>query len=200
MRKKSVQRHDDIVRSAGQLFLRDGYAQASMDAIAKECGCSKATLYNYFDSKEMLFAAFVQAAGEDFIRRFPATFAEDESTASKLERVGLCILEVILSPDIIALNRLVIGECNRYPEIGELFYQNGIRQSYNTVAEVMKLMIAAGEIHNNSVHFLASQFVALCMAPYNDMRFIKTKGIHKIDMGESVRVAVQCFLKLYGNQ
>jgi AcrR family transcriptional regulator len=49
-----------IVKIAYEAFLTDGYAATSMSSIAAKVGGSKATLYNYFASKEELFAAVIE--------------------------------------------------------------------------------------------------------------------------------------------
>lgn len=44
----------NILESAHTLFLAKGIAGTTMDDIAQEAGCSKATIYSYFESKEEL--------------------------------------------------------------------------------------------------------------------------------------------------
>ncbi len=53
------EKREAILRIAYQAFLTDGYAATSMSEIARQVGGSKATLYNYFCSKEELFTAVV---------------------------------------------------------------------------------------------------------------------------------------------
>ena len=43
---------ESILAAAQRTFLANGFGAASMDAIAREAGASKATLYAYFTSKE----------------------------------------------------------------------------------------------------------------------------------------------------
>ena len=49
-------REKRILEAALKVFSASGYTGASMDAVAIEAGLSKPTLYQYFDSKEQLFA------------------------------------------------------------------------------------------------------------------------------------------------
>ncbi len=49
-----------ILDAAAEVFLEEGFAAASMSAIAARVGGSKGTLYNYFRSKEELFEAYIQ--------------------------------------------------------------------------------------------------------------------------------------------
>src|ERR1700761_2914102 len=53
-------RRKAILAIAREIFLTEGYAAASMSAIAARLGGSKGTLYNYFPSKEGLFAEFMR--------------------------------------------------------------------------------------------------------------------------------------------
>jgi TetR/AcrR family transcriptional regulator, mexJK operon transcriptional repressor len=46
-----------ILDAAGTVFLRDGFARASIDVIAAEAKVSKQTVYNHFGDKERLFTA-----------------------------------------------------------------------------------------------------------------------------------------------
>src|SRR5690606_31703206 len=64
-----------IVSTAGQLFMRHGVKSITMDDVAKECGMSKRTLYEYFADKESLliacieaFIAYKRAEHEEFLK------------------------------------------------------------------------------------------------------------------------------------
>ena len=53
-----------MIEAASALFAQHGFGGCSMDDIAKASGITKPMLYAYFDSKEGLFAACAQKAGE----------------------------------------------------------------------------------------------------------------------------------------
>ena len=69
-----------ITDAARRLFLSQGFARTSMDAITAEAGVSKQTLYAYFPSKDDLLLAIVaealQALGPQHGVRAPRTRAE----------------------------------------------------------------------------------------------------------------------------
>jgi AcrR family transcriptional regulator len=48
-----------ILDAAAELFFRQGIAETSMDDVARAAGCSRATVYRYFDDREALRIAFV---------------------------------------------------------------------------------------------------------------------------------------------
>jgi AcrR family transcriptional regulator len=55
----------ELLRAANRLFLRDGYAQTSLAAIAEEAAVTKGAVYSNFDSKEDLFLAVLRETGAE---------------------------------------------------------------------------------------------------------------------------------------
>ena len=58
-----------MLEAADRVFARRGYQASSMDEIAAEVGVTKPMLYAYFGSKEGLYLASVQRAGEMLAQR-----------------------------------------------------------------------------------------------------------------------------------
>lgn len=62
-------RHGDVTRrliinAAYELFYRDGFANAGIDAVAEATGVTKRTIYYHFDSKQTLIAAVLDVQHE----------------------------------------------------------------------------------------------------------------------------------------
>jgi len=63
--REKEQRIKSILGEAKRLFLSKGYRETTMDEVALEAGFSKATIYQYFKSKDDLyFSLLLPAAGE----------------------------------------------------------------------------------------------------------------------------------------
>ncbi len=128
-----------ILDVARDVFLNQGYAAASMSEIAARVGGSKGTLYNYFRSKEELFAAFMVDACQG-----PANTAYhdlppgDGDLRAALEEFGFRFLTFLLQEPVMAVHRLVVAEAGRFPELGRVFYENGPKKG----EEKMKLFFA----------------------------------------------------------
>src|SRR5690349_11246858 len=56
---------DDIIAAAAELFSRFGFKGTSLQDIAAEVGCSKATLLYHFHSKEAILAALIAPAARE---------------------------------------------------------------------------------------------------------------------------------------
>ncbi|MBB5936912.1 TetR/AcrR family transcriptional regulator [Streptomyces zagrosensis] len=74
-------KREAILRAAVEVFLREGYARASVDAIAEEAGVAKQTVYNHFGDKERLFLAAVEGERQRVAASFtPHTSANAPTT------------------------------------------------------------------------------------------------------------------------
>ncbi len=56
-----------LFRAAAAVFARQGYADASAEAIAREAGMSKATFYEHFDNKEDCIVAVFDASADSLL-------------------------------------------------------------------------------------------------------------------------------------
>jgi AcrR family transcriptional regulator len=59
---RSERKKTEILTAARGVFLREGYAAAGMEVVARMAGVSTATLYAYFPSKAKLFEIIVHDA------------------------------------------------------------------------------------------------------------------------------------------
>lgn len=93
---------ESIKRSAKDLFRRYGYNKTSVNEIAKKAKIAKATIYKYFDSKEMVLHAilmdYIQVGVDELIHN-PST-ATDQGT--------------YLSSLILKVSRLTYTICNEF--------------------------------------------------------------------------------------
>jgi AcrR family transcriptional regulator len=111
-----------IIDAALKAFLASGYAEASVNHIAAAAGVSIKTLYRHFESKDDLFTAVMQAAcGRTDDEPPPAWY--DVSPAEALPWAGKEYLGHVLSPDQMALYRVVTRDAHRFPELGRRYHE-----------------------------------------------------------------------------
>jgi AcrR family transcriptional regulator len=91
-----------LYASAGAVFARVGYADATAEAIAREAGMSKATFYEHFDNKEECIIALFDAATEAVLEAMRRTGADGAGSdpAGRARAVIHTFLEVLAAfPD-----------------------------------------------------------------------------------------------------
>ena len=64
--------------------------------------------------------------------------------ATALERMLIVFGALTLDPQVIAMTRLVIGECRAFPEIGEAFYEKAIQRTSKVMEEGLRRLCARG--------------------------------------------------------
>jgi len=114
-----------ILDAAGELFLAQGFAAVSMDAVARQAGVSKATVYAYFPGKDALFAAMVAERCDRMAADASALAGHDDAPTPALRRLGKAMLGCLVAPPTIAMHRVVLAEASRVPELAEAFYVAG---------------------------------------------------------------------------
>jgi len=120
-----ARKREAIVEIATRAFFCNGYAATSMSAIADELGGSKATLWAHFSSKEDLFAAVIDREIESFSALLTPTLVDREFSLPALRQAAISFLECLLRPSSVQLYRVILSECERFPEISEMFYSRG---------------------------------------------------------------------------
>ena len=79
-----------MLEVAGRVFAARGFHDASMDEIAHGAGISKPMIYSYFGSKEGLYFAYIELAGQRLLTRMAEAAARvDDSGAIDAEKTLL---------------------------------------------------------------------------------------------------------------
>ena len=156
-------RRDAILDVAYECFVAYGYGATSMSTIAAQLGGSKGTLYNYFKSKEELFDAFVRRACSRLRDSLEAAPSDGE-LRDRLVYMARDFLDHLLSPEAIAIHRVVVGEGERFPELARLFYEAGPRTGIARTAELIKGMMDQGLLREADPVLAAHQFKDLSLS------------------------------------
>jgi len=135
-----------------------------MSRIAALAGGSKTTLWTYFPSKEELFAAVCDDLVERYGQAITAPIDEGAPIEEQLARFGHALLDTVLSPPMVHLQRLVIGEAARFPEMARLFFDRGPARGKARLAAMLGSAMARGELREADPTLAASQFVGLLQA------------------------------------
>jgi AcrR family transcriptional regulator len=192
-------RRSEILDVAGEIFLDQGYAAASMSAIAARLGGSKGTLYNYFTSKEALFRAYVERQCARSAETIFGGEADGSDLAALLTDLGIRYLTRLTSDEMMRHLRTVIAEAGRYPEIGANFFDSGPGAGRARLAAIFERAAAEGRLKAPDPLRAADQFLALCQATTYKRRLFNVGGAPKVEeIGADVEAAVATFIAAYG--
>jgi AcrR family transcriptional regulator len=193
------ERRRAILEVARDIFMQEGYAAASMSAIAGRLGGSKGTLYNYFASKELLFAALMEAECEDEPWRNAIHRGGGENLPAALTEIGERFLDFVLTPRVMDIHRLVIAESGRFPELGRAFFENGPKRSMMRLTAFMGDEIAAGRLRAADPERIAMQFIELCKSGLHQKMLWNVGPMPSAaEKTANVQAAVRIFMAAYG--
>jgi AcrR family transcriptional regulator len=147
-----------ILDAATELFLRDGYGAASLEAVAAAAGVSKRTLYARFAGKAALFQVVVARLVARWLPEFDAGLEQAQGLEATLLAAARIILATALMPEALALHRLIVAEIGRFPELGRVLHEAGAGIGHQRLAEVLARAGVADPV------WAAEQFMTLVLS------------------------------------
>jgi AcrR family transcriptional regulator len=155
------QRNRDILRAAGETFLRSGFDGTSMDAVADAAHISKRTLYTRYPDKTVLFDAVLR----DLIARWLTPIGRFQSEHGELRDTLLALARYLmtaaLTPQSVNVHRIILSEAQRRPEFGKLANEAGRKPALQAVVSILREH--RFELRPINLEMAAEQFFALAV-------------------------------------
>jgi TetR/AcrR family transcriptional regulator, mexJK operon transcriptional repressor len=202
---RSAQKQRAILDAATEVFLQKGYLATNMDEIAALAAVSKQTVYKHFSTKGALFVEIVSSvtnrAGDRVHSEMP-DLAEGEDVAEYLRRYAHRQLTIVLTPRVMQLRRLVIGEVGRFPELARALFDGGPRRAMATLAALFERLADRDLLAIDDPAVAASQFNWLIMGePLNRAMLLGDDAIPKpAELRRHAAAGVRMFLASYGKR
>ncbi len=200
MKMKTETKRQAILDVAAEAFREMGFG-VSMAEITARVGGSKATIYNYFSSKEELFCEVMFRASEaEFEAVHDSIGLLQEDMPESLRRFGEKFLTFLYSPNIRAQRHLAISESGR-TELGRLVYERGVMRSMNLIAEFLREAMRLGKLRQADPLVASRHLCSLLESELLDCFLFQLP----LDVGaERIRAvsgrAVDVFMAAYGRQ
>jgi TetR/AcrR family transcriptional regulator, mexJK operon transcriptional repressor len=187
-----------VLAAAEHAFLAHGFGAVSMDTIAREAGVSKATVYAHFTGKEELFGAVVARLSERRFHGFSSEALDPVDIEASLLTIAIRFLDLVLSPEAIALNRIIIGEVTRFPVLGEVFWAAGPERTRVQIEIFLRRATAAGSLVVADPRLAAEQFLALARGEIHLRRLLRL-GVEgdAAGLAAAAKSAVEIFLRAF---
>ena len=150
-----------ILEVATELFLAEGYGSTTIEAVAARAGISKRTFYHRFDDKSALFAAVVHEIIEQIRPPAGVPLIEGATLRDVLRRLAGMIVRAALSPQAIALHRLVMAESARFPELVRAVHGDGSAREATTLIGGLLAREPSSTLSAEKRAFAAEQFISM---------------------------------------
>lgn len=154
-----------IIDAALRLFVRHGFAAATLEDVAREAGVSRQTVYSHFGDKDSLFQAVVEAhlamalEALDEVRADPLDAAPDP--AAQLDELARRLAGIARDPRSVALRQLLRTEGSRRPELFEIWRTRVARPVFAEVGAHLTRLAHGGLLRIDDPVRASGQFIAL---------------------------------------
>ena len=161
-----------ILEAARQEFAASGFASTSIENVARRAGVSTKTLYRIIPDKKTLFEATVTDRMDRFVSVVSLRACEGGDIEAALPDALLACADLVLDPEVIALQRLILADSDKFPDIPETFYIKAIRRSVAALAEWLLVQQKRGLIDLADVEAAAGMLLGmLVFQPQRDVMF-----------------------------
>jgi AcrR family transcriptional regulator len=196
MRVKSEERRQAILNTAKEEFTRQGFSQTSMSAIAKKVGGSKATLYNYFSSKEEIFTAVMDSVADQMTIAFES-LSTTVGIKPALFDFGCQYLTSLYSPELAMVTKMAYTEADK-SDLGRHFFENGPKKGLAHLQRFLTYHVENRALKPCDTGIAALQLRALLEAELREQFALGIIGQpDRQTIQDVVERAVDSFLTLY---
>lgn len=164
-------RHQCLIQTAAQLFLKLGYGKVSLELIAREAHVAVRTIYVKFGGKSGLFQSVLIANRDRFIT--PNQMEADQRPFKVvIDEFGEHFYDMITAPEAMAVQRMVIAESKTNPEVATSFFEAGPRQTREMLARYFARPEVRAQMRDDVDLELLPSFLIQCIVGDPFSRFL----------------------------
>jgi TetR/AcrR family transcriptional regulator, mexJK operon transcriptional repressor len=150
-------RRASMIDAARRVFAARGYGAATIDAIAREAGAAKRTLYEAFGDKAALFRAVIAAESVAVL----GAPGESPGLRAQLEAFAFAVFARIHTEEKAAIYRMVVSEAKAFPGLARDFHATGPGRGVAVVTALLARAAKDGEIACADPRAAARHFASL---------------------------------------
>src|SRR6201995_1444685 len=185
-----------IVDAARHGFAANGFAGTSMDTVARAAGVSTKTLYRLFPNKVALFEGMVIERTETLVSTVKLRACDGGDVETALAEALLMCGELMLDGEGIALQRVVAGESDKFPDIAEAFFNKAIMRTQGALADWRRVQVKRGTITLDDVDAAAGMLLGmLALQPLRATMFGHRSAPSGKEIEQRAQTCAALFLK-----
>jgi len=185
--QNAEQKQVSIVQAALSLFLDQGFAATSMDAVASLAGVTKQTVYRYYPSKEELFTAVMEKIRAD--EPSPYTFGNADLD-TELNNFGRTLLSFHLTPAALGVYKMMLSEGGQ-----ESLLKPFMKAGPNRVMKPLMEFLQERHPELEDVAFHAQMFASMVLVPRNQLIMHGKGRVTRAEQEAHVNKVVRLFLQ-----
>ncbi len=185
-----------ITDAARHAFAAKGFAGTGMDSVARAAGVSTKTLYRLFPNKQALFEGMVTERIDAFVSLVKLRACDGGDVEAALADALLVCGELILDGEVIALQRVIIGESDKFPGIAETFFDKAIMRTQSALADWLRVQVKRGTIALDDADAAAGMLLGmLALQPQRAVMFGHRPPLSRNELAQRAKACAALFLK-----
>lgn len=199
MRVKTNEKRQEILNVATHAFQELGFEGTSMSEICTRVGGSKATIYNYFTSKEELFFEVMYDLTDKEFEAVVVLLSEvTPDVRQTLLDFGKGLLKLLYAPDVVAARRMMIAASGR-SDLGRRCFERGPKRAQDHLAAYLSCSMQAGKLRECDAHIAALHLLGLLESEIYEVFMLRVQEkLGKKELELIVTRAVEVFMAGYG--
>lgn len=192
-------KHEAILKAARMLFFRGGPDSVNMEAVAREAGVSKVTVYAHFAHREALISAVIIAQQELLVAALHEPVNDVEGLRRSLTSFGMDLLNFFCSDDFLLIERMLAAHAHANPELGRLIYENGPLAVVLQLAGLLERLQARGLIRVGDSRVAAEQLIGMWVGILRERLLMTDSERPKTtELQQRVKNGVDTFTRAFG--
>jgi len=185
-----------LLETARHEFAQSGYASTSMENVARSAGVSTKTLYRLVPNKAALFEAMVSERIEQFVSVVKLRACNGGDVEAALTEALMICAELMLDGDVILLQRVLLADSEKFPDISETFFHKAITPTQNALANWLRTQNKRGRIEIDDADTAAGMLLGmLAMQPQRSVMFGHQSPPTKEEREERAKTCAKLFLR-----
>jgi AcrR family transcriptional regulator len=150
-----------ILEAARYEFSHSGYAATAMENVSRRGGVSTKTLYRLFPNKAALFEAMVSERMDNFVSVVKLRACDGSDVETALGEALMACAELMLDGEVIALQRVIVADSVKFPDILETFFRRAITRTQDTLANWLRAQQKRGTIELEDADIAAGMLLGM---------------------------------------
>ncbi|HEY4738245.1 MAG TPA: TetR/AcrR family transcriptional regulator [Xanthobacteraceae bacterium] len=159
-----------IFDAARHEFAHSGYAATSMESVARRASVSTKTLYRLIPNKAALFEAMVTERIDRFVSVVNLGACKGGDVEVALTEALVICGELLLDGEVITLQRVILGDSDKFPDVAETFYHKAIMRTEDALAGWLRAQQKRGAIQLDDAQVAAG--ILLGMLAFQPQRAV----------------------------
>lgn len=155
---------EQVCEGAARIFLRDGYAGASVDDISTASKVSKATLYSYFPDKRLMFEEVIRGRVAQIAEHSPLNVPEGASAREGVPLLARQIAGWLITPANLRLFRLQVAEAARFPGLAQTYHAAVVTILHDPLRVLLERWATEGQLRLQDSRLATGQLIRLAGA------------------------------------